>query len=58
MAKIQTLTDEMRSVTEAPRQMNPIVNQVLSHASSSTGIITARKTGLEEDYVSSLLTDG
>ena len=58
MAKIQTLTDEMRSVTEAPRQTNPIVNQVLRHASSSFCIITARKTGSEEDYVSSLLTDG
>ena len=57
MAKIQTLTDEMRSVTEAPRQTNPIVNQVLRHA-STMGIITARKTGSEEDYVSSLLTDG
>ena len=58
MTKIQTLTDEMRSVTEAPREMNPIVNQVLRHASSSMGIINARRTGSEEDYVSSLLTDG
>ena len=58
MMKIQTLTDEMRSVTEAPRQMNPIVDQVLCHASSSMGIITARRMGSEEDYVSSLLTDG
>ena len=58
MTKIETLTNEMRSVTEAPRQMNAIVDQVLRHASSSMGIITARRTGSEEDYVSSLLTDG
>ena len=58
MAKIQTLMDEMRLVTEAPHQTNPIVSQVLRLSSSSMGIITAKKAGLDEHYVSSLLTDG
>ena len=50
MAKIQTLTEEMRSVTDVP---NPIVDQVLHHASTLMGI-TARNVS----DVSSLLTDG
>jgi hypothetical protein len=58
MTKIQTLTDEMRSVTEAPRVANPIVSQVLRHASSSMGIVTTKTSLSDEDYVSSLLTDG
>ena len=58
MSKIQTLMDEMRSMTEAPHQVNPIVSQVLCRASSSMGIITTKKAGSDEDNVSSLLTDG
>ncbi len=58
MSKIQTLMNEMRLVTEAPRQANPIVSQVLCHASSLMGIITTKKAGSYEGYVSSLLTDG
>ena len=58
MTKIRTLTDEMRSVTEAPRVANPIVSQVLRHASSSMGIVTTKTSLSDEDYVSSLLTDG
>ena len=58
MSKIQKLTDEMRSVTEAPWQANSIVSQVLHHASSSMGIVTTKKAGSDEGYVFSLLTDG
>jgi hypothetical protein len=55
MVKIQTLTEEMRSVTDAPRKTNLIVDRVLRHALTSMGITTKDD---EKDYVSSLLTHG
>ena len=58
MEKITSLTEEMRAVTDAPRQVNPIVDQVLRHASTSMGITTRRNASDDEEFVSSILTDG
>jgi hypothetical protein len=58
MEKITSLTEEMRAVTDAPRQVNPIVDQVLRHASTSMGITARMNASDEEEFVSSILTDG
>jgi len=57
MAKIGTLTEEMRAVTNALRQMNPIVDQVLRHASASMGVTARGNATDNNEFVSSVLTD-
>ena len=58
MVKISMVTKKMRAVTNAPQQMKPIVDQVLPHASASMGVTARRNASDDEEYVSSILTDG
>ena len=57
MAKIETLMDEMRAVTDAPHQTNPIIDQVLRYVLKLMGATTRRNGSDDKEYVSSLLTD-